>query len=608
MNINLEPDNNKKIKFPTNIPKKKLNSHTRRITNNTSRLRIFKFPKRQIFTRKLDSYKKVISTTLTPVTLSLPILQKVIRRIPTTGCFSPGSISFIQNALYGLTDGIILLRNSVNLPYNMRTSHKMEKLHRDFDYKYNYSWNNNRTELSQLNTEKDLIIEQINELKTLKMQKSLLEQSPEIKAEIQYIDNVLKLKNNELTNIKEYLAIRSLESLNSHRIKSKLKTILSSGIGFVSRSLICVLSVLFGSNPITYLPTIILMNNMVGYASISKDIASNFFTLNAKRSRAKNLIDVISSIPNSSINQDIIQKSKLLETPLSAQDIHLLSRLKIKFSNTSFLDMSDDVKDILSNIGKNCLTYSQINTISNFIKNIELNSDKLSYDELTLIENIRAGIDNYNTLLDEFDNDSIQYHINLYNTKMALKEAYHANKDFLYNHKSWIYKALYEQQFFSNEANFQIKVYDYFIEHANISINLKNTLLENSDVSKSSILDLFNKLDSELNQKLQNEHIANYIIDIVTALPTRKGIIKNGKAIPVEKLDLENPDDKILLSEVYENWREYEHAKSFIKASLTGTSTKSANRLMEKIKNIKNIEDREKIYKSILSELSSINA
>ena len=152
-----------------------------------------------------------------------------------------------------------------------------------------------------------------------------------------------------------------------------------------------------------------------------------------------------------------------------------------------------------------------------------------------------------------------------------------------------------------------MKVFDYFIEHANISVDLKNKLLENSDVSQSSIWNKFNNLDSELSQKAQNEHIANFIIDMVMALPPRKGIIKNGVAVPVEKLDLKNTNDKILLNEVYENWREYDHAKSFIKSILTGSSTKSANKLIDKIKEINTAKKHAAVYNLILSELSSIN-
>jgi len=78
-----------------------------------------------------------------------------------------------------------------------------------------------------------------------------------------------------------------------------------------------------------------------------------------------------------------------------------------------------------------------------------------------------------------------------------------------------------------SEVRYGIKSYNFIFINAGLfamylnlylfilTIDLKNKLLEDVEVSHDSIFNKFNRLDYELSKKSQHEHIANYIIDMV---------------------------------------------------------------------------------------------
>ena len=574
-------------------------------------LKKVKHPVRFHIVKKLGAASKLFSSVINPAVTSLYYTQNVLKKFIVDNPFLKGNaINLTQNIVTSISSAIDITNRTLNFSDTVHNTFEIKKIKRDFVNTFNtnknYKWANYNTTVGLLNMEYNKVKSQLEHLKSLKIKLNLLEKSPKVDEQLKQLDISIEQKKVELKNINEYLAIKNLEDLNSARSKNKFSSILYSSFWLSLRIGVVVTSILCGTSYLSINSNINLFNNFSNYSLKFKDslknISKKLSTNLQKKQKANDFVSFVSNIPCNYINMNIIKKSNLGLYPLTKKDYDILLVLKNKASSESYFELPNNLKEALSKIGNTYLTPEEVRTIDIFIKDIESTPIDSSKNFMAVIKNLRNSINDYNSLLNNIDIESILYHNNMYTIKKSLQQAYSRNINILSNSDS-LFNRILRGQFFSNKTIFNIAVFDYFANNDNLSSKFKNIIDNSYNIKNDVIWKSFNSSDMFISD-IFNERTASFIIDMVKSLPPKLKLIKNDVTVTINDLDLSDEDDRILLNAVYENWALYEHAKSFINACLSGNNFKSSSELIDKILSANDHASLDSIKKSIIKELS----
>ena len=562
--------------------------------------------------KNLTKASKFFGSVVNPTVSSLYYTQNVLKKVIVNNPFLKGNaINLTQNIVMSISSTIDLTQKTLTLPSNIHNSFEIRKIKNDFinsfDDNTEYKWANQTSTVSLLNMEYNKLKSQIDNLNNLKIKLNLSEKTPELNEQLQQLDITIDKKRIELDRLNEYLSIKHLENINNTRTRNKLSSILYSSFWLSLRIAVVVACILCGTSYLSFNSSINLFNNFTNYSLKLKSdiqaISKNYSMNLQKKNKARDFVSFVSNIPCNYINMDIVKKSNLGLHPFTKKDFDILLVLKNKSSSDCYFELPQNLVGALSKVGNTYLNPEEVDIIDNFIKDIESSSTENSPYFMNVVKKLRKSINNYHSLYNNVDIDTILYHNNLYTIKKNLQIAYKNNLDILSNSDS-LFNRILRGQFFSNRTIFNIAVFDYFANNDNLSSKFKDIINNSYNNENDNIWKSFNLADTFISDTF-NTNTANFIVNMVKSLPPKLKLMKDDVEISINDLDLNDEDDRILLNTVYENWALYEHAKSYIDSCLSGKHFKSSSEVINKILNTNDIKKLDDIKKSLIKELSS---
>lgn len=522
---------------------------------------------------------------------------RIMHSISSVGCYAVGlskpAINLIKNtvmksmlkSIKPIYFTLSILVDGWYIPRHVKRYLRMRKISKNFK-------NDSKVYLDELekrsrlrSREKELQ-EELYKLKILRGKKNIIYQDREIS--IEELNDKIHKKQDELGIVKEYMVINELRDINKERIK---KEALSVAYGVTALGGI----VLTLANPplgIAMLAAVLAYGSYIFLGLANKQTivnkVANYLANIVKGIKGREMVYKIRDIKDIDIDFDVVRKSRLSGDTFLAKDYNILMKLSGK-------EEYKKIHSILSKMGNNFINMDEFYEFVNFVNRIKNRDSSNFLDERdkarakVIINDLEKRVEEYKELLDSKDYYSIEFINGMYDAKIRLQDVESERMG-----NTWWDKILIDKY---------ERLFSKFDEDKNVSKVYKKSLVKDTVSNTRGILK-----KAELKEEAKRESAvvsAEYVINMIKNLPERKKLMKDGKEISVEELNLESVDDRILLNEVYDNIMQYEHAKKFLSACKIGGGRENVNKLLEKIRNTESEDGivgiRDELVKEILN-------